>query len=491
MIRTLPFQRLYIGGEWVTPSDSAGSFDVVSPVTEEVTTTVPSAGPADMDAAVAAARAALDAGPWAESRPEDRIAVLTSFRDLLTDAAGEMAELITTEMGCPLTQSRSNQVGSPLGLLNNYLSFAATYPFQEIRRSVNGATALVTREPVGVVAAVIPWNMPLLAGLHKIVPAILAGCSVVLKPSPEAPLSSYLVAELLESAGLPSGVLNLVPADREASEYLISHPGVQKVAFTGSSPAGRRIASICGRDLRRVTLELGGKSAAVVLDDADLNATAEALRMGSFRNSGQVCSLKTRVLVSEHRQPELLERLVALVESMPVGDPWDASTQIGPMVSDRHRSVVEGYLQIARDEGAKEIIGGGRPEKFARGWYVEPTVLADVRPDMRVAQEEIFGPVLSVITYRDEDEAVAIANNSSYGLSGSVFGDDVEHAVRVARRIRTGTVEINGSPSGPAAPVGGVKGSGMGREGGREGIEPYTEIKSYGLAPDVAARFAD
>lgn len=485
MARTLHLERLYVGGEWVDPATPAKPIRVISPVTEEEIARVPAGTAPDMDRAVAAARGALE-GEWAQTSVSDRLAVLARFRERLSDAADAMATLITEEMGCPITQSRNNQVASPLGLLDSYLAIAPDYPFSDVRRSVNGATALVTREPVGVVAAVIPWNMPLLTAMHKIAPAIVSGCTMVLKPSPEAPLSSYLVAELLETAGVPAGVVNVVPADREASEYLVTHPSVDKVAFTGSSAAGRRIAALCGQDLRRVTLELGGKSAAVVLDDADLDTTVEALRMGSFRNSGQVCSLKSRVVVSKRRQPELLERLVALVESMPPGDPRDPRTQIGPLVSARQRGVVEGYLDVARDEGARVVIGGRRPAGFDRGWYVEPTVLADVTPDMRVAQEEIFGPVLSVMAYRDEEDAIAIANDSAYGLSGSVFSADPDHGLAVARRMRTGTVEINGSPSGYSAPVGGVKGSGLGREGGIEGLEPYLEPKSFGLPPELA-----
>jgi aldehyde dehydrogenase (NAD+) len=259
------------------------------------------------------------------------------------------------------------------------------------------------------------------------------------------------------------------------------------VTFTGSTAAGRRIASLCGQDLRPVTLELGGKSAAIILDDADLESTVEALRLLSFRNSGQVCSLKTRILVSRRRESELLDRLVGLVESMPVGDPREEATQIGPMVSERQRSVVENYLEVGRAEGAKVVIGGGRPVDLERGWFVEPTVFSDVQPNMRIAQEEIFGPVVSVVRYADEEEAVAIANNSTYGLSGSVFTADLQHGAEIAGRIRTGTVELNGSPAGYFAPMGGVKGSGLGREYGPEGIDPYVELKVMGVPANFAS----
>ncbi|MFI1760382.1 aldehyde dehydrogenase [Streptomyces sp. NPDC020571] len=419
---------------------------------------------------------------------EERIGVLKRLRAAIEVNSEELAQLITEEMGCPITQARTIQVVAPLGVLDTYLSLAPDFPFEEVRRSLKGAAALVTREPVGVVAAVIPWNMPLSIAVQKIAPALLAGCTVVLKPSPEAPLSSYRLVELLDEAGLPSGVVNMVPADREASEYLVTHFDVDKVTFTGSSVAGRRIAALCGQDLRRVNLELGGKSAALMLDDADLDEAVEALRLGSFRNSGQICTLKTRILVSPHRHQELLDRLVALVESMPLGDPGRPETHIGPLVSARQRGVVEKYLSIAREEGTKAVIGGGRPQGLSRGWYVEPTVLTGVEPGMRIAQEEIFGPVVSVLTYADEDEAVAIANNSTYGLSGAVFTSDADHGLDIARRIRTGMVELNGYPSGPGAPMGGFKGSGLGRENGTEGLATYTEVKSIGLPQDVADR---
>jgi acyl-CoA reductase-like NAD-dependent aldehyde dehydrogenase len=319
----------------------------------------------------------------------------------------------------------------------------------------------------------------------KVVPALLAGCTVVLKPAPQTLLSGYVLAGLVERAGIPAGVVNVVPAEREASESLVSHRGVDKVTFTGSTAAGRRIAAICGNDLRRVTLELGGKSAAVVLDDADLEQTVEALRLGAFRNSGQICTLKTRVLVSRGRQQELVERLEALVATMPVGDPHDTATQIGPMVSDVQRERVESYIEAGRAQGASLVVGGGRPADLDRGWFVQPTVFSDVTPDMRIAREEIFGPVLSVLTYDDEQQAVALANDTPYGLSGAVFSADVDHALAVASRLRTGVVEVNGSGIGLAAPFGGFKDSGIGRENGREGLQSFLEPRSIGLPADV------
>jgi aldehyde dehydrogenase (NAD+) len=488
MVRHGNYDRLFIGGEWVE-SSAADRIEVVSPVTEEPIAWVPSATTADVDRAVAAARHAFDHGGWAKTSVEERVAVLARLRERLAAANEDMAQLITAEMGCPITQSRIIQSGYPVAALDTYLQIAPDYPFRTVRRSVTGSVALITREPVGVVAAVIPWNVPLGIAVQKIAPAILAGCTIVLKPAPEAPLNTYYLAELLADAGVPPGVVNVVPAGREVSEHLVTHPGVDKVTFTGSTAAGRRIASLCGGDLRHVTLELGGKSAAIILDDADLDTTVEALRFASFRNNGQVCSLKTRILVSAGRRAELVDRLVDMVELMSVGDPQLESTHVGPVVSARQRSVIESYLDIARTEGAKAVVGGGRPAGLERGWFVEPTVLDGVDPSMRVAQEEIFGPVISVLAYSDEDDAVAIANNSDYGLNGAVFTTDVEHGLEIASRIRTGTVEINGSPAGPAAPAGGVKSSGIGRENGPEGLEPYTELKAVGLPRDFAERF--
>ena len=484
MVRQGHYDSLFIGGSWVQPA-SAERIDVISPVTEEPIASVPAGAPSDIDRAVSAARTAFEGG-WAKSPMTERIGILQRLRDRLVEVGDDMAQVITAEMGCPITQSRAIQVVAPLGTIDAHLELARTYPFREIRRSPGGATALVVREPVGVVGAIIPWNVPLGIAVSKIVPAILTGCTVVLKPAPEAPLSPYFLAELLDEIGLPPGVVNVVPGGRETGEYLVTHPGVDKVTFTGSSAAGRRIASLCGQDLRRVNLELGGKSAAVVLDDADLDTAVEALRLGSFRNSGQICTLKTRVLVSQRRHDDLVDRLVDLVASMPPGDPTDPTTQIGPMVTARQRDVVENYIESARHQGAKAAVGGGRPKGVEKGWYVEPTVFTGVISDMRIAQEEIFGPVLSVIAYADEDEAIAIANDSNFGLNGAVFSTDLEHGLQIAERIRTGTVEINGSPAGVNAPMGGVKASGIGRENGPEGLAPYTEPKAIGLPAELA-----
>jgi aldehyde dehydrogenase (NAD+) len=488
MVLTGNLNRLFIGGEWVA-STSDDEIEVVSPFTEDVVARVPSASREDVDAAVTAARHAFEDGPWPRMALAGRVAVLQRLRDSLVDQREVIANLLTEEMGCPISQSRTAQADVARVILESYLELVAQYPFSTLRPSSSG-TALVTREPVGVVAAIVPWNVPQAITMHKLAPALLAGCTVVLKPAPETPLDAFLLADLLKSAGVPHGVVNVVPAERDVSEYLVTHPGVDKVAFTGSTAAGRRVAALCGQDLRRVTLELGGKSAAVILDDADLDAAVESLRMGSFRNSGQVCSLKTRLVVSRRREGELLDRLRALVQSMPVGDPMDPATQIGPMATARQRERVESYISIGREEGAQTALGGGRPEGLDRGWFVEPTIFSNVTPGMRIAQEEIFGPVLAVMTYEDEEEAVAIANDSRYGLSGSVFTSDVEHGFELAKRMRTGTVELNGSPPGWHAPFGGFKDSGIGREAGLEGFDNYVETKSIGLPPELVERFS-
>ena len=479
--------KLFVDGRWIAARGER--IPVVSPVSEELLADVASASPADVDLAVAAARVAFDTGPWPRMSLDERIAVVRRFRGLLIDHAEQIAELITTEMGCPITQSRTIQAANPVRVIDAYLDFIGEYPFRTVRSGPLG-NALVTREPVGVVGAVVPWNVPMGISLQKIVPAILAGCTFVLKPAPQTTLDAYLLAELIERAGFPAGVINVVPAEREASEHLVAHRGVDKVTFTGSTDAGRRIASLCGANIRRVTLELGGKSAAVILDDADMNATAELLRMGSFRNNGQVCTLKTRILVSEKRESELLDSLAAMIDTMAVGDPHHDATEIGPLFSERHRTTVEKYIRIGQEEGGRIIKGGNRPAGLEHGWYVEPTIIAGVSRGATVAQEEIFGPVVSVMTYRDEEDAIAIANDSQYGLNGAVFSSDLERGLQVASRLRTGVVELNGSPIGLQSPFGGFKMSGIGRENGVEGLEAYTELRSIGLPAEFAQSLA-
>lgn len=481
----IDYSKVFIDGKWVD-SSSAATVDVINPYDETVVATIPAGTTDDMDRAVAAARTAFDEGPWSRLPLAERMDALRRLREILAGQQEELAQVVTKQMGCTITQARTIQIPGPLALIDTFLDLATTFEWSEVRAG-GGAHSLVTREPVGVVAAVVPWNSPITVAVIKMAPALLAGATMVLKPSPEAPLDLYYLADAVREAGIPDGVVNLVTADRAESEYLISHSGVDKVAFTGSTAAGARIASICGNDLRRCSLELGGKSAAVILDDADLDTVMESVRRFSLRYNGQACNNKTRILASAKRKDEVVDRLVGLLASMPVGDPMDPDTQIGPVVSARQRDRIEGYIDGAKRDGATLVVGGGRPADQPTGWFVEPTLFADVAPDSTLAQEEVFGPVLGVITYADEEEAVAIANNSTYGLSGSVFSADAQHALDVGKRIRTGTIEVNGATAGFYAPIGGFKNSGIGREGGIEGFDEYVEAKSFGLPADLAA----
>ncbi|MET9327671.1 aldehyde dehydrogenase [Tsukamurella sp. NPDC003166] len=475
--------RFYIGGAW-RPAASAETVDVVSPTTDETIARVALGAPSDMDAAVAAARDAFDRGPWPRMSVAERAALIRGFRDRLAGHGEQIAVTVTTEMGCPITQTRAAQVGASTALLDINLELAEQYPWRYTRSGRTG-NAVVLRRPVGVVAAIVPWNSPVAVAMLKLAPALVAGCTVVLKPAPESPLSAHFLARAAAEAGLPPGVLNIVAADRAAGEHLVTHPGVDKVSFTGSTTAGRRIASACGNDLRRVTLELGGKSAAIILDDADLDAAVTSLRGASFRYNGQACVGKTRIIATRRRYAEVVDALTAMVGDLRVGDPADPDTEIGPLVSARQRDRVETYIAQGRAEGARVTVGGGRPADRPAGQFVQPTVFADVRSDMVIAQEEIFGPVICVLTADDEDEAIDIANDSAYGLSGAVYSADLDHAFAVAQRIRTGGVDINGAGIGFHAPFGGVKRSGIGREAGLEGFDAFVETTSFGVTAEA------
>ncbi len=364
-------------------------------------------------------------------------------------------------------------------MLNTFIGLASAYPWEETRTGMLGTDIIVRSEPVGVVAGVVPWNVPQFVTMSKLAPALLAGCTIVMKPAPETPLDAILMAELLSEAGIPKGVVSIVPAGREVGEHLVRHPGVDKVAFTGSTAAGRRIASICGEQLKRVSLELGGKSAAIILDDADLEQTMNGLRFASLMNNGQACVAQTRVLASRARYDEVVDALSGMVSSMTVGDPGDPATEIGPLVAKRQQERVEKYIALGQEEGARVVVGGsGRPAGFDKGWYVQPTVFANATNDMRIAREEIFGPVLTVIPYDDVKDAVRIANDSEYGLAGSVWTGDAAQGMDIARRVRTGTYGVNQYTMDFVAPFGGYKASGIGREFGKEGLEHYIELKS-------------
>ena len=472
--------RLFVGGEWLPPAGD-DVIDVVSPYTEQVVARVPDASPADVERAVAAARRAFDRGPWPRTPPAERADVLERAAGLLAARSDELAGLITLEMGSPTTFSQLVQVPTPLAQLRAYARLARTFPFEEERG--RRARSLVVQEPVGVVAAIVPWNTPLLVTVSKVAPALAAGCTVVLKPAPEAPLDAYVLAEAFDAAGLPPGVLSVLPGGRDAGEHLVRHRDVDKVAFTGSTAAGRRIAALCGERLARVSLELGGKSAAIVLDDAPVERTVARLLPLAYVNAGQACVAQTRVLVSRRRHDEFVDAWVSATEAVAVGDPADPETLVGPLVAARQRDRVESYVELGRREGATVVAGGGRPAAQPTGWFVEPTVFTGVRNDMRIAREEIFGPVVSVLAYDDPDEAVAVANDSDYGLAGSVWTADVDAGVEVARRVRTGTCSVNGALQAGDAPFGGFKQSGIGREFGPEGLRLYLEPKAIAVPP--------
>lgn len=484
------YDKLYIGGTWVAPLGT-DVISVINPTTEEVIATVPDGTVGDIDAAVAAARAAFDHGPWPRMAPAERGAVVAKVAELLMAEMGEMAELITSEMGAPMLFSQMGQVAAPFMVLNYYAGLASTYQFDEVRTGALGTDVLVTKEAVGVVGAITPWNVPLFLAVGKLAPALVAGCTVVLKPAPETPLDAFRLAELFELAGLPAGVLSVVPAGREVSEHLVRHPKVDKISFTGSTIAGKKIGSLCGETLKRFTLELGGKSAAIVLEDADLSTAIGELLPNALMNNGQACIAQTRILAPKSRYDEVVDALVAGVQgSWKVGDPMSMETGVGPLLAARQRDRVEGYIAKGREQGATVALGGGRPAGFDKGYYVEPTVFTNVKNDMVIAQEEIFGPVLSVISYDDQDEAIAIANDSDYGLCGSVWTADDARGLEIARQVRTGTYMVNSTmPFDFATPFGGFKNSGMGREFGPEGLEAFLEYKTItfkaGYTPSI------
>ncbi|WP_018637262.1 aldehyde dehydrogenase [Parafrankia elaeagni] len=478
-------RTFYIDGTWAKPSASEPS-TVISPSTEEPVGEVPFATAEDMDRAVAAARAAFDHGPWPRLSPAERADALDRLAVALRKHEDDIARVTVDEMGCAVSQSKQAQTGLVAPVFEYYAELIRTYEFERLVRA-GARGGLVTSEPVGVVAAIVPWNAPVTLSAWKVAPALAAGCTVVVKPPVEAPLSNYLLAEAAIEAGIPAGVVNVLPGGREAGEHLVTHPGVDKIAFTGSTAAGKRIMSLCGEQVKRVSLELGGKSAAVILDDADLAVAVAAVVKGGMHLSGQVCGAHTRVLVARSRYREALEIAGPTADAVPVGDPHDPSIVVGPLVAERQRTRVEGYIQGAVSDGARVVAGGGRPAHLPKGWYVAPTVLADVDNGMRVAQEEIFGPVLSFIPYddtEDAEDAVRIANDSQYGLSGGVWTTDPSRGLAVAKRLRTGSVAINGAyPPFPLVPFGGFRQSGLGRELGPEGLRSFLETRSIGLPP--------
>lgn len=468
-------EALFIGGKWLPPANGR-RIQIVHPATGELALEVAQADKADVHQAVTAARKAFDTGPWPRMRLAERAEYLEAFAAALERRSEELAHAYSTEIGIPIGASR-HMVGSAGATLRSVIALARDYPFAE-ERLARGGVARVVREPVGVVAAIVPWNYPAMLGLLKIGPALLSGCSVVAKPSPEAPLDLLLIAECSAEAGLPEGVLSVITADRDVGDSLIRDERIDKVSFTGSTAAGKHIAAVCMSRVARVSLELGGKSAAIVLDDAPLQSVVPALVAMSTLISGQACMALTRVLVSRERSRELTGALAAAYSSLRLGDPFDPATQMGPLASLQQRQRVERHIAQGRAEGARLVTGGGRPTHLARGYFLEPTVFAGVDNEMTIAQEEIFGPVLSVIEYESVDEAVAIANSSPYGLNSAVFTRDEDLFVKLAAQIRAGTVAHNAIGPQAGLPFGGYKQSGFGRENSVEAFDLYTEIKT-------------
>jgi len=467
--------KLYVGGQWVQPAGEE-TIEVVNPTTEEVMGSVPAGTPQDVDRAVAAARAAFES--WSVTAREQRAAVLEAVAAGLSARADEIAALVAQELGMPLGLSKAIQAGLPTMTFSSMPAL-----MEEIVWEEEIGNSLVVREPVGVVGAITPWNYPLHQICAKVAPALAAGCTVVLKPSEVVPLNAFVLAEVLEDAGAPAGVFNLVTGTGPVvGEAIAAHEDVDMVSFTGSTRAGRRVSELASARVKPVALELGGKSPNVILDDADLEAAVADGVSKCYLNSGQTCSALTRMLVPRERLEEAERIAAAVAEQFTPGDPFEATTRLGPLVSDVQRERVRGYIRKGVEEGARLVTGGDEPPEGLRtGFFVRPTVFSGVRSDMTIAREEIFGPVLSIMPYEDEDDAVRIANDSEYGLAGGVWSGDEERAKRVARRIRTGQVEINGATFNPLAPFGGYKQSGHGRELGRYAVEEYLVPKAMQL----------
>jgi acyl-CoA reductase-like NAD-dependent aldehyde dehydrogenase len=478
--------RFYIGGEWVAPS-SGDTIDVIDSGTEEHFFSVAEARAPDMDAAVTAARKAFDEGPWPRMTHAQRAEYLRALGAGLAARAELIGQIWPRESGVLHRIAGHAGLGAA-ATFAFYAGLADTFEWEREAQPSQPGFGLLVREPVGVVGAIIPWNGPISLISYKVAPALIAGCTVVLKSSPEAPGEGYLVAEVAEEIGLPPGVLNVVTADREVSEQLVRDPRVDKITFTGSTAAGRRIASICGERIARVTLELGGKSAAVVLDDADLDLTASRLAQAECMMTGQVCSSLTRIVVSRNRHDELVEALADRFSQVKVGNQFDPESQMGPLAVSRQRDRVLGYIDKGIAEGATLATGGGRPAHLERGWFVEPTVFGNVDNSSTIARDEIFGPVLSVIPAADEADAVAIANDTVYGLNASVFTADVDRAREVAGQLRSGTVGHNSFRTDFGIAFGGFKQSGIGREGGTEGLLPFLETKTVILEERPSSR---
>ena len=464
--------HLYIDGSWVEPNGE-GRIEVINPASERVIGSVPVGSESDANAAIEAARAAFT--DWSESTIDERSNYLNLLSSALKDRGEEMAELITSEVGTPIEYSRMAMVGTPRVVSRSYAKILDGFSWEEEVRN-----SIVVKEPIGVVAMITPWNFPLHQIIGKVAPAIAAGCTMVLKPSKEAPLNAFVLADILDEIGLPNGVFNLISGHgREIGETLASHPEVDMVSFTGSTNAGVRVSELAAPSVKRVTLELGGKSANIILDDADIPRAASSAIYSCFANSGQECSALTRLLIPEDSREEVVEVIASKIGRYTVGDPMDGTSKCGPLVSKRQQESVSRYISTGIDEGATLVAGGeGMPDDLDSGFYVRPTVFADVTPEMTVFREEIFGPVLCITTYSNVEEAIELANDSEYGLSGGVWSGDESRAMKVARKLRTGQVSINGGAFNVTAPFGGYKKSGLGRELGVHGMEEFLETKS-------------
>jgi len=470
----------FIDNVWAAPS-TPRRINIIEASTGDIVTSVPEAAEPDVDAAVQAARRAFDSSEWSAWTAEDRAKAIYSLADALEARGGATAQAVSTQNGMPISVSSATEAVFPALLLRYYADLAAAQPAEERRSSFVGGTTLVRREPIGVVAAIVPWNFPQSLTFFKLAPLLAAGCTVVLKPSPETVLDSYVLAEAIAESDIPAGVINIVPGGREIGAYLVAHPGIDKVSFTGSTAAGRAIGETCGRLIRPVTLELGGKSASIILDDADLASSLEQFFNATLMNNGQTCFLGTRVLAPRSRYSETVDILTDFARSLTVGNALDPATQIGPLATATQQQRVQKYIERGVADGGRITTGGGRPAGLDSGWFVEPTIFDNVDNSHTIAREEIFGPVLAVIPYGDVDEAVKLANDSDFGLGGTVWTSDQQRGLDIARRVKTGSIGINNYVLDICSPFGGIKGSGLGRELGPEGLAAYQQTKSIYL----------
>jgi len=470
-------KHIYVAGEWVKVADDA-LIDLIDPSTEEVFAQAPLASVAHVDAAVAAARLAFESGPWAGLTRKERLDAVIALGEYMSSRADEYGDQFLAETGVPVALARGG-VHSIAGMAKYFASVFESYPWTEERTGVSGVHTVLERVPIGVVAAITPWNAPFALTASKIVPALIAGCTTIIKASPINALSQLAFGDAAEAVGLPAGVVSVFAADNVASDYLVRHSQVDKIAFTGSNATGAIIATAAAPSFKRLTLELGGKSAGIVLADASVESVVNAVPSGFTRNNGQACAAMTRMIVPSNRREELVEALAAEVRALVVGDPRDPATEVGPLAGKAQYDRVLGFIESAVSAGGRIVCGGARPERLDRGYYVSPTIIDGVAPDAKVAREEIFGPVLTVLEYDELEDAIAIANGTEYGLSSAVFGTDMESMRAVAARMRAGSVHFNNAyTTDIGIPFGGFKASGIGREFGPEGFDPYVEIRA-------------